>query len=188
MTLPPNMNEAEVLLAIEEVVNRLAPTFTFGYYDEDDLKQEGRILAMEALPRYDPNRGTSLKTFLHNHVKNRYINLKRDKYIRPAPKNVGADQLESWLKRNSVKRSLIDTLDISDDRNEPSGIETECDSLFNKEMLRIIDMELPVEYRGDYRLLLEDVKLPKSRRLKVLEVLKEILHEYVAREEAGQAE
>ncbi len=190
MTLPQDMCEAEVLLAIEEVVNRLAPTFTFGYYDEDDLKQEGRILAMEALPRYDPTRGTSLKTFLHNHVKNRYINLKRDKYLRPVPKNVGPDQLEHWLKRNSVKRSLIDTLDISDDRNEPpvGEADTVVDCMQSKEMLKLIDMKLPVEYRGDYRLLLEDVKLPKSRRLKVLEVLREILYEHITREKAGEIE
>ncbi len=58
----------------------------------------------------------------------------------------------------------------------------------SKEMLKLIDMKLPVEYRGDYRLLLEDVKLPKSRRLKVLEVLREILYEHITREKAGEIE
>ena len=184
MTLPPNLSEEEVLLAIDEVVDRLAPTFTFGYYDIDDLKQEGRIYAMEALPRYKSNRGTSLRTFLHNHVRNRYLNLKRDKYARPAPKNVSSDELECWLKRNSGKRSLIDTLDISDDRNEPpdSDADSFVGAMQQKEMLRIIDMELPMQFRGDYRRLLEDVKLPKARRLLVLEALRSILNEYLSRE------
>lgn len=183
MNLPQEISK-EVLLLIDDIVNRLAPTFTFGYYDEDDLKQEGRIFAMEALPRYNPNRDTSLKTFLYNHVRNRYLNLKRDKYARPAPKNIKDEELEKWLKRNSSKRSLIDTLDISDDRNEPYS--PEYDLIQHKEMLRIIDIHLPVEYRGDYRCLIEDVKLPKSRRVKILEVLKEILNEYATREKKGQ--
>lgn len=185
--LPPNLTENEVLVAIEEVVNRLAPGFAFGYYDEDDLKQEGRIFAMEALPRYDSNRGTSLKTFLHNHVKNRYINLKRDKYLRPAPKNITQDKLDEWMKRNGSKRSLIDTLDISDDRNEPPSFESNSftNALQNKELLHIIDVNLPVEYRGDYRCLLEDVKLPKNRRIKLVEILKEIINEHFTREEEG---
>lgn len=185
------MNEAEVLGVIDDVVNRLAPSFTFGYFDVDDVKQEGRILAMDALPRYDPTRGTSLRTFLYNHVKKRYINLKRDKYMRPAPKNLTGEALEAWMKRNGVKRSLVDTLDISDDRNESSSFSSSdsfVDILQHKELLRVIDLNLPVEHRADYRCLLEDVKLPKNRRLKILEILKEIIHDHFEREETGSTQ
>lgn len=190
LQIPQNLNKDEVLLAIEDVVNRLAPHFTFGSYDVDDLKQEGRILAMEALSRYDPNRGTSLRTFLHNHVRNRYINLKRDRYFRPAPKNLNETQLELWFKRNSGKRSLIDTLDISDDRNEPASVQSESfvNELQQKELFKIIDEYLPVEYRADYLCLLEDAKLPKVRRLKVLEILRSIVNEHFTREEEGAFE
>jgi len=190
MIIPQNHTESEVLVIIDEVVNKLAPGFAFGYYDEDDLKQEGRIFAMEALPRYDSSRGTSLRTFLYNHVRNRYINLKRNKYMRPAPKNMTGEQLEEWKKRNGGKRSLIDTLDISDDRNEPPSFESDSftGNLQNKELLRIIDVYLPVEFRGDYRCFVEDVKLPKGRRLRLLEILKEIIYEHFTREETGQTE
>jgi DNA-directed RNA polymerase specialized sigma24 family protein len=192
MQLPHNLNinEIEVLAIINDVVDRLAPGFTFGYFDVDDVKQEGRIEAMKALPRYDSTKGASLKTFLYNHVKKRYINLKRDRYARPAPKNLTEDKLVSWHKRNGAKRSLIDTLDISDDRNQPSNFESDSfvDAIQHHELLRIIDIHLPVEYRGDYRCLLEDVKLPKTRRLKLLEILKEILNEHLTREEKGSPE
>jgi DNA-directed RNA polymerase specialized sigma24 family protein len=190
MIVPTNHTESEVLVIIDEVVNRLAPGFTFGYFDEDDLKQEGRIIAMEALPRYDSSRGASLRTFLHNHVRNRYINLKRNKYMRPAPKNMTGQQLDDWKRRNGGKRSLIDTLDISDDRNEPPTFESDSfiNGLQNKELLRIIDIHLPVEYRGDYRCFVEDVKLSKSRKIRLLEILKEIINEHFTREETGTTE
>jgi len=190
MNLPLNLSESEVLSIIEDIVNSLAPTFKFGYFDIDDLKQEGRIFAMEALPRYNPNRNASLRTFLQTHVRNRYINLKRNKYMRTAPKNMSEDQLEDWFKRNGNKRALLDTLDISEGRNEPvndSG-DSFVDVMQHKEMLRIIDIHLPLEYRGDYRCILEDVKIPKNRRTKVIEILKEIINEHFIREKTGQTE
>jgi DNA-directed RNA polymerase specialized sigma24 family protein len=175
MKLPPNFTEEEVLSVIDEVVLSLAPNFTFAYYDVEDLKQEGRIYAMEALPRYDASYKTTLKTFLYNHVKKRFLNLIRNKYQRTAPKGLSPERLEKWFKKNSVKRSLLDTLDISDERNEKS--DNKPDIIFgmaNAELFTLIDIHLPVEYRGDYRCLMEDVKIPKVRRDRVIAVIKEI--------------
>ena len=73
------MTENEVLSTIDDVVITLSSTFAFGYYDREDLQQEGRIFALEGLPRWDITKGASLKTFLYNHVKRRFINLKRNK-------------------------------------------------------------------------------------------------------------
>lgn len=189
MQIPQNHTEEQVLNTIELVVNSLAPNFTFGYYDVDDLKQEGRISAMDALKLYDSSKGASLRTFLHNHVRNRYINLKRDKYLRPAPKNLSEEELEKWLKKNRVKRSIIDATDIADQQNDYSEYQPDSfvDNIHNAEILRIIDIHLPVEYRADYRCLVEDVKLPKKRRLKIIEILKVIVNEHF-RKETGQTE
>src|SRR5947208_703774 len=80
MHLPPNKTEAQVVEAIEKAVGMLAPSFAFGIYDVEDIRQEARIFAIEALPRYDGVR--PLENFLYSHVKNRLINLRRDKFRR----------------------------------------------------------------------------------------------------------
>ena len=49
--IPKGMTEEEVLSIIESVVNVLAFNFKFGYFDLDDMKQQGRMYALEALPR-----------------------------------------------------------------------------------------------------------------------------------------
>jgi DNA-directed RNA polymerase specialized sigma24 family protein len=181
MQLPSSIkiSESEVLAIIDEVVKVLAPSFKFGYYDIDDLEQEGRILAIDALSRYKSDKGASLKTFLYNHVKKRFINLKRDKHFRPAPKNISEEKLQVWLKKNSCRRSLIDTVDISDNKNNPTVEQDQVENIHLKEISSIIDLHLPVEFRADYRCILEDVRIPKSRRIKVLCILKDILNEHL---------
>jgi len=37
----------EVLETIEKVVNNVASKYKFGYFDLDDIKQEGRVFAMK---------------------------------------------------------------------------------------------------------------------------------------------
>jgi len=69
-----------VMEIIESIINMIAPSFTFSYYDVDDIKQEARIFALEALKRFDPEKG-ELRTFLLTHIKNRLINLRRDNYL-----------------------------------------------------------------------------------------------------------
>src|SRR3954469_6602012 len=57
MHLPPGLNESDVLQAIEDAVRLLAPHFTFPGWGVDDVAQEGRLLALEALPKYEPRLG-----------------------------------------------------------------------------------------------------------------------------------
>lgn len=178
----------ETLKLIDEIVRGLAPSYTFGYFDVEDLEQEGRMFGLDGLTRYNPEKGASLKTFLITHIKNRYLTLRRDRYIRTAPKNLSPDALDTWLRKHAVKKNLIDTVDIDDERNE--GVYTEEDNevtapILNKELSKIIDKYLPIELRADYRCILEDVKIPKSRRDKVLEILRGILNEYTNREKEG---
>ena len=75
------MNEEQVLTAIENVVNALARNFRFGYFDTDDMKQQGRMYALEGIPKYNPEVGP-LENFLRTHIRNRFINLKRNKLTR----------------------------------------------------------------------------------------------------------
>lgn len=77
----------------------------------------------------------------------------------------------------------METAETSDDNN--NSFESH-DIVQQKELLSLIDRTLPVELRSDYKCILEDVRIPKHRRDRVLEVLKEIILN--EREEEGQAE
>src|SRR3954453_8942961 len=83
MKLPDNITEADFLAAIEKVVGILASSFAFGYFEVEDIKQQARLFAIEAMKRYDPSR--PLDNFLYAHIKNRLINFRRDKFRRNDP-------------------------------------------------------------------------------------------------------
>ena len=81
MQIPKGMTEEQVVDVINGVVNILAYNFKFGYFDLDDMKQQGRMYAIEALPRFNPDVG-NLHNFLRSHIRNRFLNLHRDKLSR----------------------------------------------------------------------------------------------------------
>src|SRR5437763_58309 len=87
MNFPHGLTEDVVLAAIDNAVNVLARSFRFGIYDVEDIKQEARIMGLEAVPRWDRKR--PLENFLYSHIRNRLINFKRNKFRRndpPCPK------------------------------------------------------------------------------------------------------
>ena len=51
------------------------------------------------------------------------------------------------------------------------------DFVTKKELLEIIDKELPISYRRDYRRMVEGVNIPKQRKQKLIDKLKEIIKE-----------
>jgi len=186
----------EQLATIEEVVNILAPNFRFAYYDTDDLKQEGRMFALEGLHKYDKTKA-SLKTFLIIYLRSQFLNLRRKKYYRYEPPctccpffdkkkegdlscnaftlRIECPKWNSWGARNDAKKSLAGTPDSTSEVEKvrdafPLDVE-------NKEIFNIIDKHLPLEMRGDFRRLVEGARLPKYRRTKLVEVLQEIVTE-----------
>ena len=78
MKIPKGMTEEQVLKVIDKIADRYAYKFRFGYFEADDIRQEAKIIAMDALDRYEE--GRPLENFLAVHVKNRLNNFKRDKY------------------------------------------------------------------------------------------------------------
>src|SRR5690348_9353769 len=85
MKLPDGIkySEAEVLDIIERVVKTLAAKFRFGYHEIEDMKQYGILCAIKVLSepnKYDVTK--PLENFLYTHIRNRFINYKRDNYMR----------------------------------------------------------------------------------------------------------
>src|SRR5688572_21016868 len=136
MKLPKNITEEEFLRVFDTVISKLAKKFTFGFRDEADLKQEGFLIAMEGVARYDGKR--PLANFLYVHIRNRLCNFKRKHYIRIEPPctrcplnaflppdgcqafndKMDCDLYERWHNRNVVKRNLTHALEYGQVKHE----------------------------------------------------------------------
>lgn len=185
---------------IYRVVDLLASKFRFGYYDVEDIRQEGCCFALEALAsgKYDESR--PLENFLYTHLRNRFINLKRDKYIRNEPpcltcvfydpkfkksKNACSvfedknecKKLGDWRRRNAAKQSLMQPVDVAGVGDNAIKVENDTnETLSFNELKHRIDAQLPSELRSDYLRMLEGIILPKVRRQRVREAVAEILN------------
>ena len=166
------MTESEVLEVVNRICDRYAYKFKFGYFEPDDIRQEAFIIAIDALERYDESR--PLENFLAVHVKNRLNNFKRDRYYRQHKKlDENIDQL------NNSKKFLMDTLDISNIRDEKEGNmrldDDFIEKIANEELLEIIDEHLDVSFRSDYLRVKDGTYVPKPRREQIMEEITEIL-------------
>lgn len=185
MRIPNGMTKEQVEATINIVVNRLGPRFQFGYFTAADMKQQGWIFALEALDRYDEKR--PLENFMYTHVRNRFINFKRDKYKRnDAPCRLCHNQMdgetghadrhycgkyEAWKKRNLAKQNIINPLDIShisDDKESNTRTKSSVlDDLEYSEIIARIDEQLPVELRSTYLQMVQGESVPKNKRQEV---------------------
>ena len=175
MKIPKGMTESEVLEVVNRICDRYAYKFKFGYFEPDDIRQEAFIIAIDALERYDESR--PLENFLAVHVKNRLNNFKRDRYYRQHKKlDENIDQL------NNSKKFLMDTLDISNIRDEKEGNmrldDDFIEKIANEELLEIIDEHLDVSFRSDYLRVKDGTYVPKPRREQIMEEITEILKEH----------
>lgn len=199
MKIPDGFTQEQIIAIINRIVGKLAGAFKFGYHSRDDMKQQGWIYAIAALEGFDAQLG-GLETFLTTHIRNRFINLRRDKLERQHPpckacpfythehdtcaafaNKSDCDKWNGWKVRNSIKRNLMETNqeseDISPAYNEEYSNEYEnvLDTLSRSELVAFIDSNMPANLRADYRRLLDGVKLNKLRKDKVIVVIQELL-------------
>ena len=158
------MTQEEVCDTITKVARRLAPKFTFGPYETEDIFQEAFIIGIEGLDKYDEAR--PLSNFMFTHISNRLKNFKRDNYYRL---DIGAAQNIQARKKN-----INEPIDINSIHSICTA-DTTTDDAHISEILKIIDQKLPAEYRRDYLKLKANSPMPKSRKALILKVLKEIL-------------
>jgi len=196
------MTLEEVLAVMDNVANRLAAKFRFGYHGLDDMKQQARLESIEAMDRYDGVR--PLENFLWTHAHNRLFNMKRNKYARldkPCNKcplqayDPECKQSENmctafddrheclpfagWDKRNSAKKNLMSPIEISGVRDEHESNMSCCDDIDIdiKELCDIIQENIDVDLRPDWIKMRFDIHIPKQRRIKVQEAIFAILEE-----------
>ena len=190
MNYPHDLTEEQVMAAMNKAVALLAQTFSFGYFDSDDIRQEAYIFGLEALSRYDPSR--PLENFLYSHIKNRLINFKRDKYHRTDPPcKICAEygkhpdgsvctKYAAWKKRNSSKQNLMRPLDIQNlsDENEKSVRHSHniIDEATLTEARDLIDKNLSVELRSIYLRIKAGESVPKAKRVKLEIALRDLIY------------
>ena len=205
MDVPVGLSEDRVLEVIEIVVNYLAPSFIFGYYDVDDMKQEGRIYCLEALSSFDfdkSNRATTpqaLLTYLKVCVRRKFINLRRNKFQRLEPPScscklcvsddenrLDCHKYAAWLRRNLSKRSLMESFNVDEVHTEESGTVSKCvgEAIMSNDIIKVLDKYMPARNRSDYRRFIENVRIPKERRERVIVQIRAVLAEHYS----GEAE
>jgi DNA-directed RNA polymerase specialized sigma24 family protein len=157
MKIPDNLTEQEVFDTISLIVDKIAPRYTFHGYEIDDIKQESFIICLDALDRYDCKR--PLENFLSVHLSNRLKNFIRDNH---------------YLKDNTEKKKIKSPNYISDENYIKENFDIE-EYLINKEILQIIDEELPSNMREDYLKMINGVSINKNKKEKIINKIKEIL-------------
>lgn len=157
----------EQLKTILEVIDRIAPKYTFGYYDVDDIKQEAYIICVEGLESYDDSR--PFQNFISKHLSNRLKTLVRNKYTR---KNIESERHE---KLNESKKNLMDLL--SYDPSYEWEEEDQVEKLSNKEALEKIRAELSPAMRNDFDRLANGVSIQSARKTSLFKRVREILGE-----------
>ncbi len=199
MEIPKGLTEEEVLDVIASTVSYLAPSFKFGYYDIDDMKQEGAIFCFDALPSFNFEKSSqtnvkdALLTFLKTHVRWRFLNMRRKYLIRLEPPSCNCElcktdshnrldckKYSSWVRRNVSKKSLMEPFDVDSVHNTEASTTSDVTiQIFSSDIIKILNREIPANIRADYRRFLEGVSLTKNKKDKLFEKIREILtHNY----------
>ena len=208
MKIPKGLTEEDVLQVIDKAVAYLAPSFKFGYFDIDDMKQEGTIFCIEALPSFNFKKSNQddvkdvLLTFLKTHVRWRFLNMRRKSLTRIEPplcdcklcKEDSANRLDckkysNWVQRNMAKRSLMEPFDVDEiHTRDASFVSNFNEKLLSSDIIKILNEHIPASIRADYRMFIDGVKLPKNKRDNLMEQIKNILSEHYewSEDENGQ--
>lgn len=205
METPEGLTETDVLEIISKTVAYLAPSFRFGYFDIEDMKQEGTIFCIEALPSFDfdkscqDNVADALLTFLKTHVRWRFLNMRRKQLSRAepplcdctlcsndSPNRLDCKKYQNWVKRNISKKSLMEPFDVEavyhDGASHTPNIEQ---NIMASDIKQILNEHIPASCRADYRRFVEGVSLPKNKRERLIEQIKEILAKHWGENENG---
>jgi DNA-directed RNA polymerase specialized sigma24 family protein len=166
--------DEKTLKIIKRVCHRLAEKFTFGFYDPEDIEQEAFIMALAALPRFNPEI-SCLETFLHVDVCNKLKTFKRDHFQRTdftcsycGRQDPTCEHCQRREWRHAAKKHLMEPIDIdhvNGDTERNMYINTDfLADIELSEIISLINMNLDIALREDYLKMLEGITIPKVKR------------------------
>lgn len=185
MVVPEGYTQEQVLKIINDILNIIAHRYTFSVFDVDDIKQEGFLLALEGLIKY--NGSFPLENFLRVHLNNRLKDFKRNNSFKINTHCVSCKSFtsscEACAKRQQTqdtKRNLLNPIDIdiiNDDAKSTSYNVSLIDTLEMLETVEKINVRLPVSYRKDYLKIKDGLYVSKARREEIEKIITEIIQE-----------
>lgn len=200
MILPEGYSEAEVVEIVQRVSAKLASKFRFGYHEKTDIQQQAFLEVLKpdqngvtVLEKFDPEKGSSLESFLWVYCHNRLFNFKRNNYGRPdkpclsCPLNayvnetctaytneMDCDIYAKWFNRNKTKRNLLSTKESYDVEMDSKNI---VDDIHAKELFHLVDSSLPTLFRKDWVKFVNGNKLSKKKKEALLSEIFNILED-----------
>lgn len=182
------VGEQVVLDEVARVAGIVAQQINFSYYDVEDIKQEGIILGLEALSKYDFTR--PLGGFLYIDIRNRILNLKRKIVTRTDPPCLSCHEsvdgktkhsdgrycgkYKSWKHINSSKRGLAEPQELdTGSLSCPSDMEGDIEI---SDFLKRIDAILPIELRSTYLKMRAGEEVDPDKKEKVESFVKELMN------------
>jgi hypothetical protein len=181
MIIPPGLTENDVLEVIDDIAAKLSPKLAFGIHTMEDIRQEGRILALRGLEKFNHTLFTAegmkqgLENFLRVHVNKRIRNHKRDNLGR-TEKPVNPARIAAWEQRNKIRHNLMNPLDISEISYDIFLRDDVVEDAHYSQLIELIKRELSPELRSDFLRMCDGVRIPKGRQSKVRAALIEIMN------------
>lgn len=183
------VEENVVLEEISRVAGIVAQQINFAYYDVEDIKQEGIVLGLEALAKYDFTR--PLGGFLYIDIRNRILNLKRKVVTRTDPPCLSCHEsidgktkhsdgrycgkYKSWKHINSSKRGLAEPQEL-DTGSLSCPVDMEGD-IEIADFLKRIDTVLPIELRSTYLKMRAGESVDENKQRQVEDLVKELMND-----------
>lgn len=149
--LPPNISEQEFLDAFLPVMERVKKKYKYGIHDGNDIAQEAYQIAVKACHSYDRRKGP-LYNFISVAVTSRVFNFLRD-HKKREPRH---DYIEEVSKEFVPVGNMRTT---------------------NTEFWDTVDENLNPRLRSDYVKMIQGIRIPKSRRDKIIKEIKSIVDE-----------
>lgn len=164
MKIPPGMTEEELVKIIKDVVKTtINKTMAFGMWDVEELRAEATLECIKVLEKYDPTR--PLPNFLRTHVRNRYLNLRRDEFHRPGD----SDEHPKKLLSTPID---LESVDHEGESNISFLEEYDVDK---KELWKLVDKHLPTNLRHDYLKMKNGEHIVRTKRIAIINKIKEII-------------
>jgi len=161
------------------VSQQLAKKYYIQGTQEEDIVQEAYILGMGILEKFDNKKG-KLENFLRIALNNALQNFVKARSINTKSCGCLPDQYCSKCRYLQSKANVILT------RQYPENIEFEEKTNIKDswvELLPLIDRKLPSSMRQDWRRILDNSPVVKSRKAEIFEEIREIVKEF---EEHGE--
>lgn len=162
--------DPQVLATVETVVGRIAKRYTFGVYDEDDLRSESFLICCEALLRYDGVR--PLENFLSANLANRLRNFIRDHHFR-----ISESQSDEANRLASRRKAILEPLLIDCVSDEEAGLTAREEDVETASLLAEFSARLPRELRLALSRLRDGVPITAAKRRALREALQSFLDE-----------